>query len=112
MIEPHGLPAGRLEWRRYRQLRGRRRRPAALRQAATVADLNVPPIGILHVETLELLVVVRDRCQPALPELRFDVLRVPSIDGKGERFDDDTRAGTARSARCRLVECARSRLVG
>src|SRR2546430_8712470 len=51
MIEPHRLPAGRRERRRLRQLRGRGRRQAALRERA-VADLKIEPVKILHVEEI------------------------------------------------------------
>src|SRR6185369_13114248 len=65
VIEPHGLPAGRLERRRARRLAVCRSLTPVL--AAAVADLQIESVRILDVEALEVLaLVVGHGSQPAL----------------------------------------------
>ena len=80
MVQPHGLPSGRLERGRRRQLRTRRRL-AGLRQAVAVGDFEIPSHRILHMEALEpLAIVFAHRAQAAPPQFRLHHLGVPRLD--------------------------------
>src|SRR5262249_59224944 len=52
-----------------------------------VADLQIESAGILHVEALEVAVIVGDRIEAALAQLRFDFLRVPGLDAPAETVE-------------------------
>src|SRR5260221_8972758 len=83
VIEPDGLPVGRVEGRRRRRLAVRGPLTAVLPVA--VADLQVEPVGILHVEALKVLaLVIGHPREPALPQFRFHCLGVPRLDTPAE----------------------------
>src|SRR5438067_13661156 len=104
VIEPHRLPAGRRERRRLRQLRGRGRRLAALRERA-VADLEIEPVRILHVEALEpVRARFGDRRKAARLQLALDSVRVPRLDADAERIDYRVHRTAAAAARAAWLE--------
>src|SRR5215510_6252553 len=75
VIEPDGLPLRRFERRRRRRLAVRRALTTIL--AAAVADLQIEAVRILHVEALEVAMVVGHGRQSALLQFRFHFLCVP-----------------------------------
>ena len=98
VIEPHGFPARGGERRRRRGLAAGGSLAAVL--AAAVADLQIEAVGILHMEALEVAVVVGHRRQSALLQLGLHCFRVPRLDAPAESVErrHARRARTALAA--------------
>jgi hypothetical protein len=95
VIEPDGLPVRRFERCGRRRFAVGRALTTVL--AAAVADLQIEAVRILDVKALEVAVIVGDRREPALAQLRFDLLRVPRLDAPAETVEHRV-ARRARSA--------------
>jgi hypothetical protein len=85
VIEPDGFPVGRFERCGRRRLSAGRALTTIL--TAAVADLEIEAVRILDVEALEVAVVVGDRREPALAQLRIDLFRVPRLDAPAETVE-------------------------